>query len=401
MDSDAWSVATIAVRALTYLGQVAVALGIATAPLAAQDRCGPEELVPWGSRFVGDGVREFPPAERAIVDANLKAAEEMVRKTNYGTPRGFAVRPSWSYGDRTRHPLTWGTGNPTRNPVLWYQYATIVYHACSKYDEYGSGFTIQFNPDPQAWSESDRPRLDENGDALYTERRPIEPLFGSTATYGHLEAPNSEGIFILFTSGGASPTIPVTREEYLRAVILSLEGKNQEKVKEVLEFTSKTQYERWKERAAERKRDIEQIVAGIAQVDPAKAAKARADLENGDRVAGETHLKNEPAERAELDKIRANATAPGDRIRARIAAMNPAERASPAYVVDILDVVPAGTPDANAIVRVNPDFYRTRRTPLEPRVILVRIPLDERLPAQRRQLIREFDWDALKRLLVK
>jgi hypothetical protein len=191
----------------------------------------------------------------------------------------------------------------------------------------------------------------------------------------------------------------VTREEYLRAVILSLEGKNQEKVKEVLEFTSKTQYERWKERAAERKRDIEQIVAGVAQVDPAKAAKARADLENADRFAGETHLKNEPAERAELDRIRANATAGGDKIRARIAAMTPAERASPAYVVDMLDVAPAGTPDAIAIVRVNPDFYRTRRTPVEPRVILVRIPIDHRQPALRRQLIREFDWEALKRLL--
>jgi hypothetical protein len=223
-------------------------------------------------------------------------------------------------------------------------------------------------------------------------------LFGSTATYGHLEAPNSEGIFILFTSGGASPTISVTREEYLRAVILSLEGKNQEKVKDVLEFTSKTQYERWKERAAERKRDIEQMVAGVAQVDPAKAAKVRADLEKADRDAGEAHLKNEPAERAELDKIRANATATGDRIRARIAAMTHDERGSPAYVVDLLDVAP-GTPGANAIVRVNPDFYRARRTPVEPRVILVHIPGDDNLPTQRRQMIREFDWAALKRLL--
>jgi hypothetical protein len=99
--------------------------------------------------------------------------------------------------------------------------------------------------------------------------------------------------------------------------------------------------------------------------------------------------------------MRANATAAGDKIRARIAGMTAAERASPAYVVDRLDVVPAGTPDANAIVRVNPDIYRTRRTPVEPRIILVSIPIDEYLPAQRRQMIREFDWDALKRLLVR
>jgi hypothetical protein len=335
------------------------------------------------------------------VEANLRAAEELVRKTNYGKPRGFAVRPAWGYGGPDRGERTWGYGNPTRNPIRGYGYGTVIYHACARHEEFGSGIDIEFNPDPQSWSEGDRAMLDENGDALYSERPRIEPLFGSTATFGHFDLVNSEGLFLLFTAGGESPTIPVTREEYLRAVIFSLEGKNQEKVKELLEFTSKTQYERWKERAAERKRDIEQMVAGVAQVDPAKAAKARADLENADRVAGETLLKNEPAERAELDRMRANATAAGDKIRARIAAMTPAERALPAYVVDRFDVVPAGTPDANAFVRVNPEFYRTRRTPVEARAILVGIPMDEYLPAQRRQMIREFDWDALKRLLVR
>jgi hypothetical protein len=142
------------------------------------------------------------------------------------------------------------------------------------------------------------------------------------------------------------------------------------------------------------------MVAGIAQVDPAKAAKARADLENADRVAGETHLKNEPAERVELERLRANATAAGDKIRARIAAMTPAERASPAYANgNPLDVAAPDTPNAHAIVRVNPAFYRTRRTPVEPRVILVTIRIDHDMPARRRQMIREFDWDALKRLL--
>ena len=115
-----------------------------------------------------------------------------------------------------------------------------------------------------------------------------EPLFGSTAAYGHFEELNSEGIFLLFTTGGESPTIPVTREEYLRAVIFTLEGKNQEKMKDVLEFASKTQYEHWKERATERKKERDQVVAGVASVDPAKAAQLRADLENVKRVGEET-----------------------------------------------------------------------------------------------------------------
>ena len=335
------------------------------------------------------------------MDANLKAAEEVVRTTNYGSPRGFAVRPWWGYSGPMRDRRGWGHGNPTRNPIRSYEYATIVHHACAKNEEFGSGITITFNPDPQSWSESDRPLLDENGDALYSERPRKEPVFGSTSTYGVFGVTNAEGLYVLFTSGGESPTLPVTREEYLRAIIFSLEGKDQVTVKEVLEFTSKTQYERWQERAAQRKKDIDDMVAGVAMVDPAKAAKARADLENADRLAGETHKKNEPAERAELDKMRANATAAGDKIRARIAAMTPAERALPAYAEGMaFDVVPQGTPDANAIVRVNPALYRTRRTPVEARVILVHVRNDEYIPELHRQMFRELDWAAIKRLLT-
>ena len=382
-----------------YVVRVAVAVSIVSAPIAAQDKCGPDEVVPWWPRFING--TEFTTAERAIMDANLQAAEDIMRKTNYGRPRGFAVTPAWGYEGRNRGERSWGRGNPTRNPIRSYGFSAIVHHACSKYEEFGYAVAISFNPDPQSWSESDRPLLNENGEAFYFERARKEPLFGSTSTYGVFGVTNAEGLYVLFTSGGESPTLPVTREEYLRAIIFSLEGKDQGKVKEVLEFTSKTQYERWQERAAQRKKDIDDMVAGVAMVDPAKAAKARADLENADRLAGEAHKKNEQAERAELDKMRASATAAGDKIRARIAAMTPAERALPAYSEGMaFDVVPQGTPDANAIVRVNPALYRTRHTPVEARVILVHVRNDEYIPELHRRMFREFDWAAIKRLLT-
>ena len=388
-------------RLSVALGSSLLAMCVAAPLVDAQEKCGPDELVPWWPRTLNSST-DFTPAERAIANANLKAVEDVVRKTNYGMPRGFAVRPSWGYGGRKHGERSWGPGNPTRNPIRDYGFAAIVYHACSKYDEYGYVINIAFNPEPQAWSEGDRALLDENGDALYVEAPRKEPMFGSTATYGVFGVTNAEGLTVVFTSGGESPTIPVTREEYLRAQIFTLEGKNQEKVKDFLEFTSKTQYERWKERAVQRKKDIDDMVAGVAQVDPAKAAKVRADLENADRLAGETHKKNEAAERAELDRMKAKATAAGDSMRARIAAMTPAERASPAYAMGhAFDVVPAGTPNANAIVRVDPEFYRTRRTPVEPRIIMVHIRNDEYIPELHRQMFREFDWAAIKRLLEK
>lgn len=386
-------------RLFGVLGSLLLALCVAAPIVAAQAKCGPHELVPWWPRFVGSS-KELTPAERAIVNASLKAAEDVVRKTNYGMPRGFAVTPAWAYGGRDRGQRSWGPGNPTRNPIRTYDFAAFIHHACSKYEEFGYALAIAFNPDPQSWSEGDRPLLDENGDALYTEMPRTEPLFGSTATFGQFAVTNAEGLTLLFTSGGESPTVAVTREEYLRAMILTLEGKDQEKVKETLAIASKTQYELWKERAAQRRKDIDDIVAGVAQVDPAKAAKVRADLENADRVAGETHLKNEAAERAELERMRANATLAGDSMRARIAAMTPAERALPAYVYgDAFDVVPRDTPKANAIVRVNPEFYRARRTPVEPRLIMVHIRNDEYIPELHRQMFRELDWGAIKRLL--
>lgn len=57
-----------------------MALCIVGAPLAAQDKCGPDELVPWWPRSFSP-YKEYTPAERAIMDANLSAAEELVRKT--------------------------------------------------------------------------------------------------------------------------------------------------------------------------------------------------------------------------------------------------------------------------------------------------------------------------------
>jgi hypothetical protein len=118
-------------------------------------------------------------------------------------------------------------------------------------------------------------------------------------------------------------------------------------------------------------------------------------------MAGETLRKEEPSERAELERAQASATAAGDKLRAQIAAMTPAERAAPAWLVGF-DFVPAGTPNAHAIVRMKPDFYRTRTSPVEVRAILVEIPNPYRQrQTQHRQLYEQFDWAALKRLLGK
>lgn len=366
------------------------AVGLVTTSLTAQGKaCGPDEQVPWWPRRVFDTYTAKSARDRAVMGPVLGAVEALVRKTAYGSPRGFAVRPSWSSGE----------SRDSRIGLRLFEFGTVVLYACSVYDEHGSDLTVTFNPEPIAWSEGDRAMLDENGDGLYYERVRSEPLFGATATYGHFEEENTEGLFVLFTAGSESPTVPVTREEYLRALILTLEGKNQANVKKVLALASKTQYQRWVEDAPARKKRHEEILAGIAQSDPSKVAQVRADLENADRLAGETLKKEEAQEREQLDKAIAGATAPGDKLRAQIAAMTPRELASPAWALGG-DLVPAGTPNANAVVRVNPAFYRARTSPVEVRAILVRMPNALRdMKALHHQLFREFDWEALKRLV--
>lgn len=90
----------------------------------------------------------------------------------------------------------------------------------------------------------------------------------------------------------------------------------------------------------------------------------------------------------------------GDKLRAQIAAMSPQERASPAWVFGTQELVPAGTPQAMTVVRANPAFYRARRSPFEPRAVLVRLSVgwNEIMPVYQ-QMYRELDWAALKQLV--
>ena len=86
-------------------------------------------------------------------------------------------------------------------------------------------------------------------------------------------------------------------------------------------------------------------------------------------------------------------------LRGQIAAMTPAERASPAFLVGD-EFQSAGTPNARAVVQANPAFYRARRSPFEPRAVLVHFEgtYDPIMP-QARRMYETIDWAAIKRLV--
>jgi len=376
----------------TLLGGAILALSWTPArPRALQAQtCGPQTKTEW---WPGSYKRELrtplSAADRVVMEPPLKAAEAIARKTAYGTPRGFAVRPYWGYDVPQ-----------TRDRLIPYQFAAVVFLACSTLDEHGADIDIVFNPYPAHWTGGGSALRDENGDDLYFQQPRTQTRFGSTATFGEFEKENSLGLFVLFTAGGVSPTVPVSREEYLRATIFELEGKNGEKVKQAVAMTAKTEYQRWIEGAAARKKQNEETVAGIALVDKSTAAKLRADFDKIERENTETLRKNDAKERERLDILKSQVSLPGDKLRAELAAMTPAERAAPAFAGAALVLVPADTPNALAIVRVNPTFYRARSSPFEPRAVLVRLPNPHKeMTAQHQQMFRDFDWAAIKRLV--
>lgn len=377
---------------MTYVSHTCIAtiacLFVVTADTSAQE-CGAEEVTPWWPRAAfTDGSRSLTASERKTVEARLTAVEALMRKTPYATPRGFAVRPAFEY-----HEIT------DRTQLYSYGFSLVTFARCNKYDEHGADITVTFNPDPMAWSLSDRPMLDEAGDGLYVERVRAPAILGAAATFGRFQEENSPSFLLLFTPGNLSPTRPVTREEYVRAMIFTFEGKDAARIQAAATVAAKTPYERWLADAPERKKRNEELFAVIQQVNPAGAAKMRADLEAAEREEGEKLKRNDAYERSQLAKNLAAVTAPGDRLRSALAAMSAEERAAPAFLVGE-ELVPAGTPNASAIVRKNPAFYRAAGSPLEARVILVRMPgAYKEYRAQQAELFKQLDWAALKQLL--
>ena len=368
-----------------------LATSIPTHAQARVEKCGPNDVVPWWPRaHLNTGAETLTAAERKTVETRLAAVEALIRKTNYATPRGFAVEPAFGY-----------YRIDTRTDLYEYSFGIATFDKCSKYDEHGMDFVLQINPEPISWSMGVQPVIDERGEKVYVERPRRQALHGSTATFGgfHEDNSNTAAFFVLFTAGGENPVLPLSREEYLRLKIFEHEGKDQEKLKAMIADLSKTPYETWLAEAPARKKQNEELFALIATNNPAQAAKTRADMEKMEQAEGAKLKAADAFEREKNAKVVVIIRAIGDRYRAQLEAMTPAERTSVAYVYDE-ELVRAGTPDAVTLVRKNPAFYRARASVLEPRAILVSMPgayMHNR--PQQAELYKQIDWAAINKMV--
>jgi len=366
-----------------------LAISIFATPVEAQR--GPEAKASprpgWHPRDLFTDDRT-PAADRAVIEKNLAAAEALVvRIPGYAVPRGFEVTPWWAFHSAK-----------SRGRLRDYQFQ-IHAHVPSKKAAAGgwaSAFRAHFNPDIRQLTVGDAKEAD--GQSIYFERPRSALAYGATAVYGTFGEINAPGIHVLFTAHDESPMLPVSRERDLRAMIFEFEGNDPEELKRRHAAAARTPYEEWMSGAGQRKKEREETLVSID--DKAQAAKMRAQIEKMERDVTEGLKKREVLDRQSLSGT-VGSSSPGDQLRAQIAAMTPGERASQGWVI-ARQLVPAGTPGAQALVKENPAFYRARGSPFEPRAILVYMPSEVYttvMGATQVQLYREFDWAALKRLL--
>jgi len=215
---------------------------------------------------------------------------------------------------------------------------------------------------------------DESGRVLMVEKDIGEQRPGVTIVHEGLrwdtpDADRRDG-YITITTGGKIPWIPVTREQYLRAQIYGTEGKNGEKETAFKKSLEKTSYERWVEEAAERKKTRDDAVAAMARNQGRAAAEEfRKSQEQLERQVGEQLKAQEAEERKQFKDALSNRY--GDMLRTQIAAMTPAERASPATADASGQLVTRDDPHAHRVLTPDPEFWRVRRSRAEAHTIVL------------------------------
>ncbi len=311
-------------------------------------------------------------AERASVAARLAAIEvEFLRIAAIDRPQGFEAKAAFG----------WNGGQFTVRDQLIGNSYSLAFAAPSFGNrvEPTRPIVVYVNPFGRTLAlDQDAPlAVDEDGGEIYLEQFPGRAIPGATAVYEYeqQERPTRpEGITTsyggkmaaLFTAGSVSPWLPVSRERYLKAMIIQVEGKNQETLKEMKGAASQTPYEEWIAGAAERRKEREASMAMVT--DKAAAAKALEALEKTEREVTASLKASEAKDREFSARMTTNML--GDQFRAQIAAMSPAERAQTAWMAGGMLVSP-DAPGARRMVTLNPAFYRTRGSPLQARAIFV------------------------------
>jgi hypothetical protein len=202
--------------------------------------------------------------------------------------------------------------------------------------------------------------------------------------------------YVIFTTGGRSPWIPITREQYLQAQIFHAGGKNGETEKATKAALEKTAYEEWIAGTAERRKQREAAIATMTRTQGNAAGEAlRKELEQTDRDVTAQLKAGDAEDRKQRQDALANRYV--DQLRAELAALTPAQRAAPARVDD-------RDPQSGRLLTPDPEFWRARKSRVEVHGIqVVMTPTffceNPAVRAALEHVYENLDWAALKRIV--
>jgi hypothetical protein len=323
-------------------------------------------------------------------------------------PQGFEVMPQFWGGSRQI-----GAGDVVQpNNVV--EHSLFLWFFSPTKQIAGEGcICITITVNPQVGSGDGPVYRDAQGRSVYREPPRDTPIPLATQVYNHLTPNTRSWGGVLLTSGNELPWKPVTREDYYNAVIFDFEGKDGAKLAPAVAAMSKSPYEEWMAGAAQRKTDREGMLTMMATTQtPAEVAKFRKTLEDTERDVTASLKASEAADRQtsanELGAVRSI----GDRVRAELGPMTPAQRRMPALVDMTTNNGATGgvvverdaPPSVRRILTPNYEFWRARSSPVEAHSISIGFSASGtgEVPAVQNalwQAFKKLDYAALKRLL--
>ncbi len=390
-----------------------VLVSAALTPAAAQ-RSAVQAPPTWEAVYPSKYWDPTTPSERAAIMATLGEIERILWQVpELAQPTGFEVLKTAHGGGPPWHPERRLPGFEDANSIVESEFRLWFFAPSRAIVGEGATCIEVLVNRPHIGREdleSSQP-IDEAGRIIIVEPPIGDPIIpGATILHYGLrwDTPTADrrSGFVTFTSRGASPWKPVTREQFLRWWIYHAEGPdyggNEPSVRRSLE---KTAYERWMEEAPARKKDRDDAIAVAVQTQGRAAAEElRRALEQTEREVTE-RLKAEDAEERKRNQEILGAPSQGDEFRARIAAMSPTERASPAIApYNSTELVAPDDPEGHRVLTPDPEFWRVRRSRVEVHSITVvfHASLTCGVPAVRDALWKAYqtlDWAAIKRIV--
>jgi hypothetical protein len=385
---------------------LATCLSVSAATAQATPGSAPSPGPGWRPRTSTLGATHFATtrAERAAAIERLEAVEAVLRRVPVlANPKGFEVGGHLRWIDPGRFAHSPGRN---RGELFSYQYRLRFFSpSFAVSPEAMAVVVVTFNEyvalATGAWVPFGAVARTEEGQ-IYVEPRRIQPLRGmppGTVVYDELEPGVHSMTRVVLTAGEEPPLVPVSAERFLTAI-----NKEQEPgERAVNDPSARTAYEQWLSEAPNREKMLEQM-----------PPEARKKVEATWREVGEKLKAQEAADRELL--ARSLPLAIGPKLRARLAAMTPEERATPAWLANgtgngAYELAPPETPGAARLVALNPAFFRSTGSRVVVRLINVYFSQEEPhewgagpnqvVNRAIYQIYQTLDWTALARLVER